>query len=78
MADTTLKQILARDPGEKEFHQAVQEVIDSIKPVLDRHPEYQLLGVVERITEPERVIMFRVPWMDDAGYVRVNRGYRLR
>ncbi len=77
MADTTLKQILARDPGEKEFHQAVREVIDSIKPVLDRHPEYRLLGVIERITEPERVIMFRVPWMDDEGYVRVNRGYQI-
>lgn len=77
MADTTLKQILARDPGEKEFHQAVREVIDSIKPVLDRHPEYRLLGVIERITEPERVIIFRVPWMDDEGYVRVNRGYQI-
>jgi len=77
MADTTLKQILARDPGEKEFHQAVQEVIDTIKPVLDRHPEYRQLGVVERITEPERVILFRVPWMDDEGYVRVNRGYQI-
>ncbi|MGD9179925.1 MAG: NADP-specific glutamate dehydrogenase [Desulfobacterales bacterium] len=77
MADTTLKQILARDPGEKEFHQAVREVIDTIKPVLDRHPEYRQLGVVERITEPERVIMFRVPWMDDEGYVRVNRGYQI-
>ena len=77
MADTTLKQILARDPEEKEFHQAVREVIDSIKPVLDRHPEYRLLGVIERITEPERVIMFRVPWMDDEGYVRVNRGYQI-
>lgn len=77
MADITLKQILARDPGEKEFHQAVREVIDTIKPVLDRHPEYRQLGVVERITEPERVIMFRVPWMDDEGYVRVNRGYQI-
>jgi glutamate dehydrogenase (NADP+) len=77
MADTTLKQILARDPGEKEFHQAVQEVIDTIKPVLDRHPEYRQLGVLERITEPERVILFRVPWMDDEGYVRVNRGHQI-
>jgi glutamate dehydrogenase (NADP+) len=77
MADITLKQILARDPGEKEFHQAVQEVIDTIKPVLDRHPEYRQLGVIERITEPERVILFRVPWMDDEGYVRVNRGYQI-
>ncbi len=77
MADTTLKRILARDPEEKEFHQAVQEVIDTIKPVLDHHPEYRQLGVVERITEPERVILFRVPWMDDEGYVRVNRGYQI-
>jgi len=77
MADTTLKRILARDPGEKEFHQAVQEVIDTIKPVLDRHPEYRQLGVLERITEPERVILFRVPWMDDEGYVRVNRGHQI-
>jgi hypothetical protein len=64
MADTTLEQILARDPEENEFHQAVQEVFDTIKPVLDHHPEYRKLGVLERITEPERVIMFRVPWMD--------------
>ncbi len=77
MADTILKQILARDPEEKEFHQAVQEVIDTIKPVLDHHPEYRQLGVIERITEPERVILFRVPWMDDEGYVRVNRGYQI-
>ena len=77
MADMMLKHILARDPGEKEFHQAVREVIDSIKPVLDRHPEYHQLGVIERITEPERVILFRVPWMDDEGYVRVNRGYQI-
>jgi glutamate dehydrogenase (NADP+) len=77
MSDTILKQILARDPGEKEFHQAVQEVIDTIRPVLDRHPEYRQLGVLERITEAERVIMFRVPWMDDERYVRVNRGYQI-
>jgi len=77
MADTILKQILARDPGEKEFHQAVKEFIDTIKPVLDRHPEYQQLGVVERVTEPERVIMFRVPWMDDEKQVRINRGYQI-
>jgi len=77
MADTSLKQILARDPDEKEFHQAVREVIETIKPVLERHPEYRQLGVVERITEPERVILFRVPWMDDEGYVRVNRGYQI-
>jgi glutamate dehydrogenase (NADP+) len=77
MSDTTLKQILARDPGEKEFHQAVKEFVDTIKPVLDHHPEYHQLGILERITEPERVILFRVPWMDDERQVRVNRGYQI-
>lgn len=72
-----LKVIIARDPGEKEFHQAVQEVIETIQPVLDRNPEYRQAAVLERITEPERVIMFRVPWMDDQGQVQVNRGYRI-
>ena len=77
MSDKILKQILARDPGEKEFHQAVQEFVETVRPVLDRHPEYHQLGVLERILEPERVIMFRVPWLDDEGWVRVNRAYRV-
>jgi len=77
MPDKILKPIFARDPGEKEFHQAAQEMIETVMPVLERHPEYRRLGVLERITEPERVITFRVPWMDDEGWVRVNRGYRV-
>ena len=77
MSDKMIKQILARDPEEKEFHQAVQEFVETVKPVLERHPEYHQLGVLERVLEPERVIMFRVPWMDDEGWVRVNRGYRV-
>jgi len=77
MSDKILKQILARDPEEKEFHQAVREFVETITPVLERHPEYHKLGVLERILEPERVIMFRVPWMDDEGWVRVNRAYRV-
>ena len=77
MLGNILKPILARDPDEKEFHQAIQEFIETVKPVLDRHPEYRQLGVLERITEPERVITFRVPWMDDEGWVRVNRGFRV-
>ena len=72
-----LKVIENRDPGEKEFHQAVEEVLESVQPVLDRNPEYRQAAVLERITEPERVIMFRVPWMDDQGQVQVNRGYRI-
>jgi len=72
-----LKSVMARDPNEKEFHQAVQEVIETIQPVLERNPEYRQAAVLERITEPERVIMFRVPWMDDEGQVHVNRGFRI-
>ena len=70
--------VSARDPFEKEFHQAVTEVVDSIKPVLDKNPEYRHAGIMERIVEPERVIMFRVPWVDDQGRVQVNRGFRIQ
>ncbi len=69
--------VIAKDPGQKEFHQAVLEVTESIQPVLDRHPEYRHAKILERIVEPERVIMFRVPWLDDAGNVQVNRGFRI-
>jgi len=72
-----LQLVKRRDPGEKEFHQAVQEVMESVKPVLDRHPEYRETGALERIVEPERMIIFRVPWMDDQGQVQVNRGFRV-
>ncbi|MBC8420969.1 MAG: NADP-specific glutamate dehydrogenase [Desulfobacteraceae bacterium] len=73
-----LESIVARDPNEKEFHQAVREVVETVQPVLDRNPEYRQSAVLERITEPERVIMFRVPWIDDEGQVRVNRGFRIQ
>jgi len=72
-----LQLIKDRDPGEMEYQQAVMEVVESVKPVLDRNPEYRKAGVLERITEPERVILFRVPWMDDQGQVKVNRGFRI-
>ena len=67
----------AKNPAEPEFHQAVREVLESLELVLDRHPEYRSARILERIVEPERVIMFRVPWMDDAGDVQVNRGFRI-
>ena len=70
-----LKTITARDPGEREFHQAVQEVIESVKPVLDQNPRYRQEAVLERVIEPERVITFRSPWLDDHGNVSVNRGF---
>ncbi len=73
-----LETIVARDPNEKEFHQAVQEVLETVQPVLDRNPEYRRSAVIERITEPERVILFRVPWVDDQGQVQVNRGFRIQ
>jgi len=75
--DNIIKMIEAKDPGEREFHQAVEEVLESVKPVLDRNPEYRRAAVLERIVEPERVILFRVPWMDDEGQVHVNRGFRV-
>lgn len=70
--------VKARNPHEKEFHQAVGEVAESVKPVLDRNPQYRHQKVLERMVEPERVIMFRVVWMDDRGGVQVNRGYRIQ
>ena len=72
-----MQQIKDKDPEQNEFHQAVEEVIESVQPVLDRNLEYRQQSVLQRITEPERVIMFRVPWMDDEGQVFVNRGFRV-
>ena len=69
--------VRAKNPAEPEFHQAVAEVLDSLALVLDRHPEYRAGRILERVVEPERVLMFRVPWMDDTGDVQVNRGFRI-
>ena len=67
-----------RNPEQKEFLQAVEEVLESLEPVVAAHPEYEKAGLIERLVEPERVILFRVPWVDDAGKVQVNRGYRVQ
>ncbi|MFB3909886.1 MAG: NADP-specific glutamate dehydrogenase [Candidatus Eisenbacteria bacterium] len=69
--------VVAKNPGEKEFHQAVHEVVGSIWPYLQEHPHYLEAKILERIIEPERVILFRVPWLDDRGQVQVNKGYRV-
>src|SRR5262252_8902097 len=69
--------VVAKNPAEPEFHQAVREVLDSLRLVLQKHPEYRAAKILERITEPERVIMFRVPWFDDQGNIQVNRGFRI-
>jgi glutamate dehydrogenase (NADP+) len=66
-----------RNPGEVEFHQAVEEVLESLNPVFEKHPEYEENGILERLVEPERQIIFRVPWVDDDGKTHVNRGFRI-
>ena len=69
--------LIEKNPGEKEFHQAASEVLKSLKPILDGDPIYEKQSIIERITEPERQIKFRVPWVDDDGKIHVNRGYRV-
>ncbi|HNQ22966.1 MAG TPA: NADP-specific glutamate dehydrogenase [Phycisphaerae bacterium] len=78
VVDEFMAAVVAKNPEQKEFHQAVHEVVESIMPVLDRRPEYRKAKILERIVEPERVIMFRVPWVDDQGTVQVNRGFRVQ
>lgn len=70
--------VKAKNPAEPEFHQAVEEVAESLAPVFEKHPEYKEAKIMERMVEPERVIMFRVPWIDDHGKIQVNRGYRIQ
>ncbi|MBR6021342.1 MAG: NADP-specific glutamate dehydrogenase [Kiritimatiellae bacterium] len=72
-----LEQLQARNPGEPEFLQAAREVLETLEPVVERHRKYRDAAILERLVEPERQIVFRVPWMDDAGRPRVNRGYRI-
>ena len=71
------QEVLRRNPGELEFHQAVREVLECLGPVLDKHPEFVKQKIIERICEPERQIIFRVPWQDDKGEVQINRGFRV-
>ena len=73
-----LQEVVRRNPGEAEFHQAAKEVLDSLQLAIDANPVYQKQGLLERLVEPERQIMFRVPWIDDEGKVRVNRGFRVQ
>lgn len=76
--DELYQRVVKRNANEPEYHQAVQEVLESLVAVLEKHPEYIELGIVERIVEPERQIIFRVPWVDDIGRVQVNRGFRVQ
>ena len=78
MIEKIYEEMLARDPNQPEFHQAVREVLDTLKPVLERHPEYVEANILSRIIEAERIIQFRVPWADDDGNIHVNRGFRIQ
>jgi len=75
--ENVMELVVKRNPAEPEFHQAVKEVLDTLGPVLQRHPKYEKNRILERLVEPERVIMFRVPWFDDRGNIQVNRGFRI-
>jgi len=75
--DQFMEQVLANNRGEREFHQAVREVVESVMPTVEATPAYRRANILERMVEPERVIMFRVPWVDDQGQVQINRGYRV-
>ena len=72
-----MKKVIARNPGEKEFHQAVREVVESVTPFIEKHPKYKNSKILERMVEPERVLLFRVPWLDDKNEIQVNRGFRI-
>ena len=76
--DEVLAELIKKNPGEPEFHQAATEVLNSLKPIIEKDERYQKAGLLERLVEPERVIMFRVPWVDDAGKVHINKGYRVQ
>jgi len=77
-AERVLTQLKQKNPNEPEFHQAATEIFESLSPVFDKHPEFEKQALLERFTEPERVVMFRVPWVDDNGNVKVNKGYRVQ
>ena len=76
-SDKIMNMVLTRNPAEPEFHQAVREVVESVEKVIERTPDFAKASIVERIVEPERQVMFRVPWVDDSGTVQVNRGFRV-
>ena len=76
--ERVLDDLKKRNPGEKEFHQAATEILLTLEPVINAHPEYEKWALLERFTEPERTVLFRVPWVDDNGNVHVNKGYRVQ
>lgn len=77
LVDEFMARVIAKNPGEKEFHQAVMEVAESLLPFIEENPKYKQAKILERIAEPERIILFRVPWLDDKGEIQINKGYRI-
>ena len=75
--ESFMEAVIAKNPAEKEFHQAVEEVVETLWDFLQDHPHYNHARILERIVEPERVLMFRVPWLNDRGEIEVNRGFRV-
>ena len=73
-----LRETIEKNPNEPEFHQSLTEILPTLQPFLDDHPQYEEAGILERLVEPDRQIMFKVPWIDESGKVRVNRGYRVQ
>ncbi|HBA53343.1 MAG TPA: glutamate dehydrogenase, partial [Syntrophorhabdus aromaticivorans] len=78
VASEVVERVKRRDPGEAEFHQAVKEVMESLECTVDKHPEFVKARIYDRIVEPDRIIVFRVPWVDDRGEVQINRGFRVQ
>ena len=76
--ESFLSELIAKNPGESEFHQAVKEVVESVAPYIDAYPYLIDYKILERLTEAERIIIFRVPWMDDRGEIHINRGFRVQ
>lgn len=76
--EKVLEDLKKRNPNEPEFHQAATEILTTLSPIVEKHPEYEAAGLLERFVEPERIIMFRVPWVDDGGKVHINKGYRVQ
>ena len=77
LVDEFMAKLVARNPNEKEFHQAVMEVVESLIPFVEENPKYKAAKILERMCEPERTILFRVPWTDDKGEIQINKGYRI-
>ncbi len=78
MIHELIEKVKAKNPGEPEFHQAVKEVLETLEPTVKKHPEFVKAKIYERIVEPDRAILFRVPWVDDKGEVQVNKGFRVQ